>query len=201
MPQQETAGSARPIPPGMLRVSKKGEEDRVVFPVHAQGWARHGWSVHFPPEDEDPGGGGEPPLTPMPPPPEYNPPLTPLPPPGDDDLGNLPAPVGDGDQAEGEAEGEGEGGVPDLGTDPPGGFPVAEVPPVEPPDFESMTRAQIVEAAAEVYGVDLNPNQSRPQLLEQALALAAAPAAAEELAGASGGSADGIGVAVPDLGL
>lgn len=194
MPQSDTAGAARPIPPGMLRVSKTGEEDRVVFPVHAEGWARQGWSVHFPPQDEEPGeGGGNEPM-PVPPPPE-GPPLVPLPPPGDDDLGNLPAPVGDGEQEGGGAEPEGDPGA--------------------APDFEVMTRAQIVDTTYELYGVRLNGNQTRERLIEQAtqvaLDAAAAPAEPAETEGggepsdsgadgAGDGSAD-FGVAVPDLGI
>jgi hypothetical protein len=42
------------IPTGMLRISKQGEQDRVIYPVHADGWRKIGWTVHPPaPEEED----------------------------------------------------------------------------------------------------------------------------------------------------
>ncbi|MGB5135417.1 MAG: hypothetical protein WBN89_09625 [Prochlorococcaceae cyanobacterium] len=43
--------SAIVVPSGMLRISREGERDRVVYPVHADGWRQLGWTVH-PPELE-----------------------------------------------------------------------------------------------------------------------------------------------------
>lgn len=40
--------SAIVVPSGMLRISKGGETDRVVYPVHADGWRTLGWTVHPP---------------------------------------------------------------------------------------------------------------------------------------------------------
>ena len=49
-------------PAGMLLISKEGEQERIIYPVHADGWRRLGWQIHTPAsldeEDED----EEPPL-------------------------------------------------------------------------------------------------------------------------------------------
>lgn len=45
-------------PAGMLLISKQGEQDRIIYPVHADGWRRLGWLIHPPAplgeEDEEP---------------------------------------------------------------------------------------------------------------------------------------------------
>lgn len=44
-----TADPVLDLPPeGMLRISKAGERDQFVFPVHAERWAASGWTVHPP---------------------------------------------------------------------------------------------------------------------------------------------------------
>ena len=46
-------------PAGMLLISKDGEQERIIYPVHADGWRRLGWTIHPPKpeleleEDED----------------------------------------------------------------------------------------------------------------------------------------------------
>ena len=46
-------------PAGMLLISKEGEQERIIYPVHADGWRRLGWTIHPPKpeleleEDED----------------------------------------------------------------------------------------------------------------------------------------------------
>jgi hypothetical protein len=46
------------VPSGMLLISKEGERDRAIYPVHAVGWRRLGWTVQEPApeleEDEEP---------------------------------------------------------------------------------------------------------------------------------------------------
>ena len=32
------------VPSGMLRISKEGETDRIIYPVHAEGWRSIGWT-------------------------------------------------------------------------------------------------------------------------------------------------------------
>ena len=47
-------------PAGMLLISKQGEQERIIYPVHADGWRRLGWTIHPPApvleddEDEEP---------------------------------------------------------------------------------------------------------------------------------------------------
>ncbi len=38
-------------PAGMLLISKDGEQERIIYPVHADGWRRLGWTIH-PPKPE-----------------------------------------------------------------------------------------------------------------------------------------------------
>jgi hypothetical protein len=54
----------------------------------------------------------------------------------------------------------------------------------EPPDFQAMTKAQIVEYCSAVHGVDLDGSQTKAELIEQATALEAQTSgtAAEDLA-------------------
>ena len=50
-------------PAGMLLISKEGEQDRIIDPVHADGWRRLGWLIHTPaPLDEEEDEDEEPPL-------------------------------------------------------------------------------------------------------------------------------------------
>ncbi len=41
------------VPSGMLRISRQGEVDRVIYPVHADGWRQQGWTVHPPVLDSE----------------------------------------------------------------------------------------------------------------------------------------------------
>ena len=54
----------------------------------------------------------------------------------------------------------------------------------EPPDFQAMTKAQIVEYCSAVHGVDLDGSQTKAELIEQATALEtqASGTAADDLA-------------------
>jgi hypothetical protein len=54
----------------------------------------------------------------------------------------------------------------------------------EPPDFQAMTKAQIVDYCSTVYGVELDGSQTKAELIEQATALEAQASgtAAEDLA-------------------
>lgn len=133
------------VPSGMLRISKDGEADRLIYPVHADGWRQLGWTVHPPAmelEDEEPealGVDG-----------------SPLP------VGIEPDPEGEGGgETDGEGEGEGEGGEPGA----------------EPLDLDGMTKAQIVAAVQERYGVNLDTSATRAELIEQAQQLEAGAAA------------------------
>jgi hypothetical protein len=43
------------------------------------------------------------------------------------------------------------------------------------PDFQAMTKAQILEHCSSVYGVELDGSQTKAELVEQATALAQSP--------------------------
>ena len=43
----------------------------------------------------------------------------------------------------------------------------------EPPDFQAMTKAQIVDYCSAVHGVELDASQTKAELIEQATALEA----------------------------
>jgi len=43
------------------------------------------------------------------------------------------------------------------------------------PDFQAMTKAQILEHCSSVYGVELDGSQTKAELVEQATALAQQP--------------------------
>ena len=51
----------------------------------------------------------------------------------------------------------------------------SEPEPVVAPDFEAMTKAQILEHCSSVYGVELDGSQTKAELMEQATALAQLP--------------------------
>jgi hypothetical protein len=174
--------SAIVVPSGMLRISREGETDRVVYPVHADGWRQLGWTVH-PPElelDED----GEP---------EY--------------LGvdGEPAELaGDGavlppDELDGAPDaGTGEAGVPtvDDGSDGESGPDAAGGPegPVAVPDFGAMTKAEIIATASADYGVMLDSSQTKAELVAAARGLAAevAMASAEDQGEGDRGDAEAL---------
>jgi hypothetical protein len=53
--------------------------------------------------------------------------------------------------------------------------PEAATAPVPAPDFQAMTKAQILEHCSSVYGVELDGSQTKAELVEQATALAQQP--------------------------
>jgi len=146
--------SAIVVPTGMLRISKDGEQDRVIYPVHADGWRQLGWTVHAPEPEPDEDEAPDPQPLPVA--------LGEADPPPDDGGGPTPVPVA--------------------------GIAVA--------DLNSMTKAAIVAAIDEHYGVKLNEGDTRAELLAAAEAV---------IAGADGSDADGTAEAstaeaeVPDL--
>lgn len=149
------------VPSGMLRISKEGEADRVIYPVHADGWRQQGWAVHLPPPELDEedidrealNGEG---LFSHP-----------------DDNGMPPDGAGDALSAAAEAT-----GVP--GADEESGPLAARLPVVVHPQTEAaepeaallplerMTKAQIVAAVRERHGVLLDDSSTRAELLAQA---------------------------------
>ena len=53
--------------------------------------------------------------------------------------------------------------------------PAAEPEPMPAPDFQAMTKAQILEHCSSVYGVELDGSQTKAELVEQATALEQLP--------------------------
>ncbi|MCP9820034.1 hypothetical protein KBZ18_11090 [Synechococcus sp. Cruz-9H2] len=154
-------------PEGMLRISKSGESDRFVWPVHAAGWAGDGWEVHAPVSIDD-GSGGDP-----------GPDDDSAPSEGADETGRMledalePAAV--------------------LPSDPVALVePVVPVAPLRPDatatDFSAMTKAEIREICVVEFGVTLDASMTKAEMVAEAtrleaeaVAAAAAPAGDEAL--------------------
>ena len=141
------------IPEGMVRISA-GAEHRFIWPVHLGGWQSLGWQLQE--------AAAELPVAPTgainliatlaPEPEEVAQPLPAVEP-----------------EAVSEAEWEPE--------PQPEAEPAAEPEPVPvpAPDFQAMTKAQILEHCSSVYGVELDGSQTKTELVEQATALAQLP--------------------------
>ena len=134
------------IPEGMVRISA-GAEHRFIWPVHLGGWQSLGWQLQE--------AGSDLPVAPLAPEDEQV--AQPL-------LAVEPAAVPEADW-EPEPKPEAE--------------PAAEAEPepvqVAAPDFQAMTKAQILEHCSSVYGVELDGSQTKAELVEQATALAQLP--------------------------
>ncbi len=155
-------GDSAWLPPSQLLISKDGES-RSIWPVHLAGWQALGWQLQTDaaaPEPEQ--------LEPEEPEPEQPEP----------DL--EPAPDG---------EPEAEPAL-EPALEPESAATTEPEPPTEtatggePPDFQAMTKAQIVDYCSTVHGVDLDGSQTKAELIEQATALEAQASgtAAEDLA-------------------
>jgi len=142
------------IPEGMVRINRQSSH-RFIWPVHLAGWQSMGWQLQPEPEPTAP---------------------------------EEPEPT---DPEEPEPEEPGEGGEEpgEGGTEPEPESelqkPDQELPEVEPEpeplvDFESMTKAQIIEYCQSVYGVELDGSQTKAQLVEQAAALEASASAPQD---------------------
>jgi hypothetical protein len=159
-------GDSAWLPPSQLLISKDGES-RSIWPVHLSGWQALGWQLQTDaaapqPEPEQPE------------PEEPEPDLEPAP-----DSEPEPEPVLEPESA---ATTEPEPLTETaLGGDAGGGEALLAA---EPPDFQAMTKAQIVDYCSTVHGVDLDGSQTKAELIEQATALEAQASgtAAEDLA-------------------
>jgi hypothetical protein len=146
------------LPPSQLLISKDGES-RSIWPVHLAGWLALGWQLHTEqpvpepePEQPDPeqtepdqgaGPDGEP---------EPEPVLEPA-------LEREAAATTELEPPTETATGGAGGGDALLAS--------------EPPDFQAMTKAQIVDYCSAVHGVELDASQTKAELIEQATALEA----------------------------
>jgi hypothetical protein len=122
-----------------------GAEHRFIWPVHLGGWQSLGWQLQEAGSD------------------------TPCAPTGADTPGVVPidliAPLAPKPEEVAQP-------VPAV---EPAAEPEAEPEPMSAPDFQAMTKAQILEHCSSVYGVELDGSQTKAELVEQATALAQQP--------------------------
>ena len=157
------------LPPSQLLITKDGE-NRSIWPVHLAGWQALGWQLHTQPAETAPEPEPEPePATELvdaldlePEQPEATEPASAL-----DETTPTSEPLESTETATSDGE---------------------ALLASEPPDFQAMTKAQIVDYCSAVHGVDLDSSQTKAELIEQAMALesqandtAAADLAAMEL--------------------
>jgi hypothetical protein len=172
------------LPPSQLLISKDGVT-RSIWPVHLAGWQALGWQLQTDaaapePEPEQPE--PEPLGAEQPEPEQPEPDLEPAP---DSEPAAEPALAQESvgiNEPEAPTE-TAPGGV--TGGDAGGGASGGEaLLAAESPDFQGMTKAQIVEYCSAVHSVDLDASQTKAELIEQATALEAQTngTAAEDLA-------------------
>ena len=164
----ELRSGAEP-PEGMLRISKTGEEELFIWPVHRREWLKLGWRVVGAAD------GGPTPLVhaPLVSGPLVSGPLVSAP------LVLAPL-VPEVDQpAELSAQVTGQVALPEATAvvlpevvTPAVVLPAAVLPAVVLPDFEVMTKAQIIDFCGVNYGVQLDGSATKAVLVEQALVLA-----------------------------
>jgi hypothetical protein len=151
------------LPLSQLLISKDGE-NRSIWPVHLAGWQALGWQLHTEPPSPSP--------EPLPEPqPEPEP-------------GAEPAALAEtstADVSELPSTELVEPAAPTGATATDGGEALLAS---QPTDFQSMTKAQIVDYCSAVHGVELDSSQTKAELVEQATALEAQASgtAAEDLA-------------------
>jgi hypothetical protein len=165
--------------PTRLLISKDGQS-RSIWPVHLAGWQALGWQLQTDaaapePEPEQPE--PEPPGEEQPEPEQPEPDLEPAPnsepaaePALAQESAGITEPEPPTETPTETATGEAGGGEALLAA--------------EAPDFQAMTKAQIVEYCSAFHGVDLDGSQTKAELIEQATALEAQASgtAAEDLA-------------------
>ena len=154
------------LPPSQLLIVKDGES-RSIWPVHLAGWLALGWQLHTESSEAAP----EPePLSE----PEPDPQPEPQPAP---ELELVDALDLEPEQPEATEPASA------LDETTPTGEPLESTETAssdgeallasEPPDFQAMTKAQIVDYCSAVHGVELDASQTKAELIEQATALEA----------------------------
>jgi len=138
------------LPPSQLLIVKDGES-RSIWPVHLAGWQALGWQLHTQPPTPEP--------EPEQPEPDQGAGL---------DGEPEPEPVLE-PALEREAAATTEPEPPTETATSDGEALLAS----EPPDFQAMTKAQIVDYCSAVHGVELDASQTKAELIEQATALEA----------------------------
>ena len=140
------------LPPSQLLIVKDGES-RSIWPVHLAGWQALGWQLHTQPAEAAPEPEPEPApelvdaLDLEPEQPEATEPASAL---------DETTPTGEPLESTETATSDGEALLAS-----------------EPPDFQAMTKAQIVDYCSAVHGVELDASQTKAELIEQATALEA----------------------------
>ena len=142
------------LPPSQLLITKDGES-RSIWPVHLAGWQALGWQLHTQPAEAAPEPEPEPEPAPElvdaldlePEQPEATEPASAL---------DETTPTGEPLESTETATSDGEALLAS-----------------EPPDFQAMTKAQIVDYCSAVHGVELDASQTKAELIEQATALEA----------------------------
>jgi hypothetical protein len=138
------------LSPSQLLITKDGE-NRSIWPVHLAGWQALGWQLYTEPPEAAPEPEPEPApelvdaLDLEPEQPEATEPASAL---------DEPTPTGEPQD-------------PTETTTTVGEALLAS----EPPDFQAMTKAQIVDYCSAVHGVELDASQTKAELIEQAMAL------------------------------
>jgi hypothetical protein len=133
------------LPPSQLLIVKDGES-RSIWPVHLAGWQALGWQLHTEPPSPEP---------------------EPLPEP-EPEPGAEPAPLAESSTAE-----LSELPSPELVEPATAATDGEALLASEPPDFQAMTKAQIVDYCSAVHGVELDASQTKAELIEQATELEA----------------------------
>ncbi|MCP9910132.1 hypothetical protein KBZ15_09465 [Cyanobium sp. BA20m-p-22] len=139
------------LPPSQLLIVKDGES-RSIWPVHLAGWQALGWQLQTEPAEAAP---------------ESEPEPEPAPQPGPEPDAE-PAPLGESSTAE-----LTELPSPELVEPATAATDGEALLASEPPDFQAMTKAQIVDYCSAVHGVELDASQTKAELIEQATALEA----------------------------
>ena len=142
------------LPPSQLLIVKDGKS-RSIWPVHLAGWQALGWQLHTQPPEAAPEPEPEPEPAPElvdaldlePEQPEATEPASAL---------DETTPTGEPLESAETATSDGEALLAS-----------------EPPDFQAMTKAQIVDYCSAVHGVELDASQTKAELIEQATALEA----------------------------
>jgi hypothetical protein len=166
-------GDSAWLPPSQLLISKDGQT-RSIWPVHLAGWQALGWQLQpdaAAPEPEPEQPEPEPPGAEQPEPEQPAPDLEPAP---DSEPAAEPV-LASAMEAESAGITEPEPSTETApsgatGDDAGGGEALLAS---EPPDFQAMTKAQIVEYCSDVHGVDLDGSQTKAELIEQATSLEA----------------------------
>jgi hypothetical protein len=168
------------LPPSQLLISKDGVT-RSIWPVHLAGWQALGWQLQTNAAAPEP----EPePSEPEQPEPEPEQPETDQEAGLDGELEAVPViepPLEPELAGTTEAEPPTEPPTETATGDAGGGEALLAA---EAPDFQAMTKAQIIEYCSAVHDVDLDGSQTKAELIEQATALEAQAngTAAEDLA-------------------